>query len=235
VAYKSQLQAVIFDLDDTLYPERQYMRSGLRRTAEMLCLFSGRSDEQARRYADWMWRQFQAGRRGDLFDAMLRRFRLPVTQFNVKCMVGWYRQHRPAIRSYPGTKRMLAELRASGLKLGLLSDGYLPAQPYKLEVLKLAGCFDAVVLTEELGREFWKPSPRGFRLISRRLKVPGRACAYVADNPAKDFVAPNELGWLTIQWRRPGQLHADNPAAPGGRPQVVVRSERELWVGLIGS
>ena len=116
--------------------------------------------------------------------------------------------------------------------LGIVSDGFLPAQQLKLDALGLAGLFDAVVFTEALGRDAWKPSPRPFEALGRRLAVEASACAYVADNPAKDFAAPNALGWRTIQFRRPGQLHADRPACPGGRPHAVAHSVEQLWAEL---
>ena len=64
------------------------------------------------------------------------------------------------------------------------------------------------------------------------LGSPHGACAYVADNPEKDFVAPNALGWRTIQYLRPGQIHAHKPPAPGGEPQSRVRSPGDLAAGL---
>ena len=70
--------------------------------------------------------------------------------------------------------------------------------------------------------------------MRRRLALPHAACAYVADNPAKDFLPGNALGWLTVQWLRPGQLHAQNAAPEGGRPQVIVRSGPELMRMLRG-
>jgi putative hydrolase of the HAD superfamily len=59
------------------------------------------------------------------------------------------------------------------------------------------------------------------------------ACAYVADNPAKDFIAPNRLGWRSVQLLCPGQIHSANAAPKGGQPQVVIASLEELdslWV-----
>ncbi len=58
--------------------------------------------------------------------------------------------------------------------------------------------------------------------MSRRLGVPAAACVYVADNPAKDFVAANALGWRTVLVKRPDALYADCPAPEGGRPQAVI-------------
>ena len=106
-------------------------------------------------------------------------------------------------------------------RLGLLSDGFLPAQRHKLDVLQIADLFDAVLFTEDMGRDCWKPSPAGFETIREKLAVPHEGCTYVADNPAKDFVAPNQLGWRTIQLLWGGQIHAGNAAPEGGRPKIV--------------
>jgi putative hydrolase of the HAD superfamily len=35
---------------------------------------------------------------------------------------------------------------------------------------------------------------------------------YVGDNPAKDFLAPNALGWTTIQVLHPANLRRSLPA-----------------------
>ena len=118
-------------------------------------------------------------------------------------------------------------------KLGLLSDGFLPAQRLKLDAIGLGKFFDAILFTEDIGREAWKPSTTGFDHIRQQLGLGHEACAYVADNPAKDFVAPNELGWLSVQWPRPGQVHSHKAAASGGRPKLKVHSPGELWQALL--
>jgi putative hydrolase of the HAD superfamily len=51
---------------------------------------------------------------------------------------------------------------------------------------------------------------------------------YLADNPAKDFVAPNALGWITVQVVRDGGIHDVRRIVPGGEPQHRVRSLTEL-------
>jgi putative hydrolase of the HAD superfamily len=50
----------------------------------------------------------------------------------------------------------------------------------------------------------------------------------VGDNVTKDFVAPNRLGWRTVHLVLPGQVHANNPVAEGGAPDVIVKSVNEL-------
>ncbi len=221
------LQAVIFDLDDTLYPERQYVRSGYRAVAQHLTETPG-SGEQ---FQDWLWERFCQGQAAGAFDAMSERFDLGLSAEQIGKLVTVYRQHVPDIRAFDSVPDLLGRLGGS-YKLGLLSDGFLPAQRLKLEALGLERFFHAIVFTEEMGREYWKPSPAGFEKISQLLGAPPEACCYVSDNPAKDFVAPNALGWLAVQYIRPGQVHADKPAPSNGRPQVVVHDDDELCRAL---
>ncbi len=224
----TQIQAIIFDLDDTLYPERDYVRSGFCAVGEHLRK-SLNTDEL---YEDWLWNQFLLGQAKMLFNSMSEKYGLELSDKKILELVMLYREHRPDIKPYAGVVEMLGLLH-SQFKLGLLSDGFLPAQELKLEVLKLERFFDTVVFTEKLGREAWKPSVKGFELISKQLIVAPQACAYVGDNLIKDFVAPNKLGWLTILYIRPEQVHTKNMAPEGGQPKVVVRSPEELRTTLI--
>ena len=218
------IRTVVFDLDDTLFLERNYVRSGFAAVGEYLRRQTGRRSA----FEQWMWRRFLAGRKDGMFDALDARFDLGLGQVGIGKLIQVYRRHRPGIRPCRGVEAVLASLRRRRLKLGLISDGFLPAQRLKLEALGLEKYFHKVIFTEQMGRSAWKPSPRGFESIRRELGVPHAGCIYVADNPAKDFLAPNGLGWLTIQWRRNGQVHADKPAPEGGKPQRVIRSGPEL-------
>ena len=72
------------------------------------------------------------------------------------------------------------------------------------------------------GRAFWKPHRHGFELIQRRFALPPEAFVYVADNPAKDFVAPRALGWRTVQVVRPEGVHIEAVAA-GVQAEAEIR------------
>ncbi len=221
------VQAVVFDLDDTLFPERDYVRSGYRAVAEHL----RRTRGVMRRFEDFMWDLFLSGQRSKVFDAASAHFKLGLNEAQIAELVEVYRNHSPAIVPYSGLVELLSLLGAR-YRLGLLSDGYLPAQQLKLQALKLERFFEAVLFTEQLGRDCWKPSPAGFQAIAERLAAPPETCAHVADNPAKDFLAANRLGWRTIQYLRPGQIHAAKPAPPDGAPQTVVRTPDALCAAL---
>ena len=216
-------QVVVFDLDDTLYAERDYVRSGYEAVGEHLAEKLGRDEP----LADWLWKRFCSGQSERAFDALSEQFGLSLSADDIAELVDVYRSHTPSIQPREGVVELLADL-AGKYRLGLLSDGFLPAQQLKLDALGLARHFEQIVFTEELGRECWKPSSAGFELIAQRLGAAHAACCYVSDNLAKDFVGPNRLGWRTILLRLPGQIHAHRIAAVGGEPQHTAESLGQL-------
>ena len=68
--------------------------------------------------------------------------------------------------------------------------------------------FDHVVFTDELGLEFWKPHTKPFELICEQAEVDYNEAVYIADNPLKDFKAPNDLGMHSLRVRRFGGEHS---------------------------
>src|SRR5690606_1831285 len=106
-----------------------------------------------------------------------------------------YRAHEPTgLQLHDDAKWALEHFRK--LPLGLITDGYPHVQRAKIAALGTGGLFRHIVVTDELGgKPFRKPCPAGFEKIAEVIAAD--RYAYVADNPAKDFVAPNVLGWLT--------------------------------------
>lgn len=215
---------IVFDMDDTLYPEADFVRSGHRAVAERVWQDLRVDIEPELR------RRFAAGQRGDLMSAALASLDVEMPQDYVGgVLVPVYREHAPAIRPHVETVPVLTELRARGHRLALLSDGWAEVQRRKLAALGLAALFDEIVITDELGRDAWKPSPVGFERILTALGVAADAAMYVSDNPHKDFVGPHRLGMRTVRIVRPGTEHGEALApAPEHQPQRVIRALHEL-------
>ncbi len=211
------IAAVVFDLDDTLYPEREYAYSGFAAVAEAFADRLGDPRDSAAR----MRRLFDSEHRPRIFNALLAELGLNEESKLVAAMIELYRTHKPTIRLYDDAKVVLNQLRPK-YRLGLLTDGRFSTQGMKIDALGLRDRFDAILITSELGKGFGKPSPRPFEFISTRLQVVGSRSVYVADNPAKDFVAPNRLGWVTVQIRRADGVYADQVPVPGGEPIQVI-------------
>lgn len=217
------IDAVVFDLDDTLYPERQFAFSGFAAVAAAFQDRLGPPDECAAA----MRRLFDTPNRSRVFNALLAERFGTANDALVARMIETYRNHCPALSLYPDADAALERL-ASRFTLGLLTDGPLVTQRNKVQALGLTGRFRAVLFTEELGPGFGKPHSIGFERIAAELGAKHHRCAYVADNPAKDFVAPNRLGWKSIRVLRPDGVYAKTPAASHGEPQATIPNLNEL-------
>ena len=195
-------RAILFDLDDTLYPERQFVLGGFRAVAQMLCPTLGVDLSGA--FVGLVKR----GTRTGIFERVLQPYMPNLTELDVKGLVDVYRRHAPRLSYFPDALECLSTLR-SQVAVGLVTDGYAEVQRRKIEALSLDTYVDAIVLSDELGREYWKPHPRPFEECLRRLAVSASRAVYVADNPYKDFLGPRQLGMATVRVRRPGTLHVE--------------------------
>jgi putative hydrolase of the HAD superfamily len=211
------LTTVIFDLDDTLYDEIDFCRSGFRAAAEHIATLSDPLAPGA--VFDVIWKCFIRGDCGSTFNVALAEMGIPVEPPLIHRLVQLYRTHTPTLTLPADSREVLNELK-DRYALGLLTDGYLPTQRLKVQALGIERYFKAILYTEELGREHWKPSPLGFERLLEQLEARPEQAVYVADNQSKDFIAPNRLGMLTVQVSRPGGLYhqpSPLPDAPAKR------------------
>jgi len=222
------LRAAVFDLDDTLYPEEQFVRGGLQAAALALGI-PGAGEV----FLDVL----RTDGPFSLFDLGFQRLGIPRTPQRIATLVKAFRSHRAPLRPYPGVRPMLARLRAAGLRLALVTDGYLDVQRRKVAALGLQDAFDAIVYTADVqGRVCPKPDAASFWRVETLLEVGGAAVAMVGDRPDKDFPAPDAMGWRTLRARHPGGFHGGAPDPLPGRPEAhSARSiERRLLAWAAG-
>lgn len=216
---------MIFDLDDTLYPEREFALCGFRAAARWAKSALDIDDLDAD-----MTRLLDAGHLGRLFGMALEE-RLPGghTAEHAAALLAAYRNAEAVLQLFPDADWALQHYAALG-PLGLITDGTHAMQLKKVRALALEPRFRHIVYTDTLGkgRAFAKPHARSFQLIASLLPEPGWRFVYVGDNPAKDFVAPNALGWITVQVLRDGGIHDARRSVPGGAPHHCVRALTEL-------
>ncbi len=179
-----ELCAVVFDLDDTLYPEREFVRSGFRAVSNAI------ERETGKCVFDRLIELFEY-QHPDPFDEVRQQFRLSIPK---QALVDMYRNHLPDLALTAEVSGLLAELKSSGRVLGLLTDGRSRTQRSKIRALGLEAWTDAILISEEFGTA--KPAERNYRYFE--VYFAGRPCVYVGDNPAKDFAAPNRMGWQTV-------------------------------------
>lgn len=217
---------VAFDLDDTLYLECTYVRSGFEAVSHYVQEMWGISG-----FAEESWCLFEQGVRGKVFDLALSRLGADTFLPQVDELVQVYRGHTPNLSLSPDASEILAFLHPR-CRLAIISDGAFVSQEKKVEALGLRNLVNTIVLTGEQGEEYSKPSPWGYREVERRTGIPGTECAYIGDNPVKDFMGAKGLGWRTVRVRRPGGLHVRVQAVLSHGPDFEVRDLREAVARL---
>lgn len=217
-----RFQGVVFDLDDTLYPERDYVQSGFRQVASEVERIADLPEHST---YSFLWNHFTSGERGNTFDLLLEQHPSIVPRFDTTKMVGTYRTHSPKIKLPETIKSLLESLREQGSTIGIVSDGHLASQQAKVAALGLTKLVDQIVLTDIWGSSYWKPHHRGFMTIMKAWQLGPFKFVYVADNPKKDFVTPKRMGWKTVRLRIPGQLHFElEPESEDLAPHVEIKS-----------
>lgn len=174
---------IAFDLDDTLYKERDYVASGHRAVAEAVA-------------ADLNLDVTSVMNNGrDPFDALHDYLvRHNIHSWPIERMVTTYRNHRPQLQPDPRIAREFDRLRSEGHNVVIITDGSTARQMAKIQALGLDRAVDAIYISEAVGGD--KTTGAGFRAASIDFPQPHRI--YIGDNPAKDFYLPNLNGWNTI-------------------------------------
>jgi putative hydrolase of the HAD superfamily len=220
----NRCKAVIFDLDDTLYPEKGYVLSGFRAVSIWAESRIGIPSSQG--FAE-LCRLYEQGVRGDTFDQWLRSHDVHSAQL-VSEFVIVYREHKPTLMPFPDVVPVL-EMLGRQLRLGLVSDGYVTVQQRKWRSLGLSRYFEAVVFSDELGRENWKPSDKPFLVILERMQLKPSRVVYVGDNPQKDFLGARRVGMYTVRIRRPrGEYAHLIPPTQDHASHVTIETLSEL-------
>ena len=137
-------------------------------------------------------------------------FNIKYKKEEVLYLVKEYREHKPNIEFYKDVIPTINKLRNNGYKLGIITDGYKETQNKKIDVLNCKTLFDEIIITDELGKEYWKPHERSYKLMSKKLNVDLSEMVYIGDNEAKDFVTANLLGVKTIRIERINGIYKEN-------------------------
>lgn len=173
-------KTIVFDLDDTLVKEIDYLKSAFSAIAYWI-------DSKNSKLYDQMWKWYLA--KENVFSHLVDRYpNVSLEMLKIK-----YRTHQPDFQPYGYVKNYLEALKEKGFKLGLITDGFSITQRNKLKALNIEHLFDLIVISEEFGSE--KPSEANYTAFHQFATDD---YFYIGDNTSKDFLAPNRLGWKTI-------------------------------------
>ena len=184
---------LVFDLDDTLYNEITFVKSGF--WAVSAHLSKSYSIPAENSYA-FMVKRLSENGRGRVFDDTLQKFGLYSRKNVLKC-VSVYRNHLPDIQLDREAEDCLQRFR--DFPVYIVTDGNKTVQKNKLDALGLYDRVKFCFITHRYGIKNSKPSPYCFMKICARENISPQEVVYIGDNPNKDFVGIKPLGFKTIR------------------------------------
>ncbi|WP_025209248.1 HAD family hydrolase [Hippea sp. KM1] len=177
---------VVFDLDDTLYDEINFVRSGFAEIASYL---------GDRKYFDFLWEDFMKKGSGKNIDNLLSVFKIKEKK---EKLIEIYRFHTPNIELNNDARAVLHYLKEKKISTAIITDGHYITQKNKFTALGLDKLIDFVVFTDYYHTK--KPDLRPFHIVMSHFSKEKYFC-YIADNPQKDFIAPLKLGWKAVRYK----------------------------------
>ncbi|MFI0435414.1 MAG: HAD family hydrolase [Parachlamydiaceae bacterium] len=183
---------IIFDLDDTLYEELTFVRSGFQAVADYLSPLLGKPQSLI---MEGLNAELQLGR-NNVFNRFLHKLDKK-NEAIINACVRVYRGHSPLLHLFPEAEACLINLQS--YPLYVVTDGNHLVQRKKIKALGLDFLVRRSFFTYAHGLHRRKPSPYCFTKICALEKVNPVSALYVGDNPYKDFVGIKPLGFQTIR------------------------------------
>jgi putative hydrolase of the HAD superfamily len=208
---------VVFDLDDTLFNEVDFLKSGYKFIANKLA-----EGAKAKKLASRMFDLFQTNQ--NPFKYLLGAY--SSQNLEMPMLIEWYRYHKPGIKLKSDAILLLELLKNSNVRMGIITDGRSRTQRNKIGALGLTNYLADLVISEEFGSE--KPSIENYLHFVDNFGR--RKYIYIGDNYNKDFISPNQLGWLTIGLRDQGlNIHKQDVNLPKRYlPKIQINSLKEI-------
>jgi len=197
------IKAIIFDLDDTLYNEIDFVKSGYK-------VISKKISQDYKLNELLIYKKlidlFNKSSK-NVFNRLLDKLNIEYSNEYIVELITLYREHYPNIKLTNDIIEMLIKLRDKGYKLGIISDGNYLTQKNKCDALKLSKYIDEIILTDKYGKEYWKPNSYAFKLFIDKFNLQEENIIYVGDNPKKDFNIKKYLNIKTARIYNPQGIY----------------------------
>jgi len=218
------MKVVCFDLDDTLYKEIDFLKSAYREVASYAYARALLPCESYSVIYEEMLAEYMKGNNAFEYLNACVGLDIPMNDY-----LNIYRNHKPEIYLEQSIYTTLIAIRDAGNIIGLITDGRSVQQRNKIRALGLHEFIeeDMIVISEEFGTS--KPSEENYKYFMERFN-PETEFIYVGDNPEKDFIAPNKLGWKTICLKDDGSnIHKqDFQVSSENLPDIIVPIFKEI-------
>ncbi len=213
-------QAILFDLDDTLFSLRACEAQALKRTLDDARLLARLPINFAERYAA-ISSAYWAARTTDGYTQYTReqvnelswRDFLSHHGLDAALSTGlaerYWAEYCQSAGLNPGARETLRRLSLS-YRLGIVTNGYSDSQRGRLNAARLLSMLEVVLISEEVGVA--KPDPRIFEMALSKLSLPADALLYVGDSIAHDYQGCQAAGIDFCHYCPPPREDAELPS-----------------------
>lgn len=236
---KNNIETVLFDLDDTLHDDTYAFTTAAEEVAREVEAEHG-IDALALKAAyiaeaEGFWHRLTGEQvrvrlsqlRATMWSNALNAVGLRDAELAERSAANYNVYRKKYFALYPGALDLLKELKARGMKLGLLTNGMSETHHEKIALLQISEYFDALFLADEVGMV--KPDPLLFAHACRKLESSPSVSAMVGDRYDRDMSGAIEAGLYSI-WVNVRGEHVPKGAAP---PDAIVGTIGEVGAHLL--
>lgn len=222
-----KVKVVIFDLDDTLISELDFVESGYHKIAED---YEGELGCKANEIYEELITLSKASYQ-NVFDRLLENYDMSIQEKEqiIKKMINTYKYHIPILHMRNGMREIIDMLKKKNIKLGIITDGDAITQRNKLNAIDASTIFDHIIVTDELGKEYWKPNIRSFNMMKTIFEVEYPEIVYIGDNPKKDFYMKKQIPISTIRYLDDQGIYKDAIYCEEVREDFCVKNTNDLY------
>ncbi len=221
----STFDAVLFDLDGTLHDNNGAFRAAAHGVARDFAAEHAID-------AELFWRSYlEQGDRATLDVADIRAYMMGAALRAVgigdaalarRVAEAYEAYHRSGLALFPGALDLLASLRARGIKVGLVTNGFAGTHRERIAFLGLDRSLDGAFFADDVGA--YKPDPRIFLHACERLGARPERAIMVGDRWDCDIVGGRAAGLRVVWMNVCGELLPSDAS----HPDAIVRTVVEL-------
>lgn len=232
------IQAVFFDLDDTLYDHLAPFQGALMDILHTPAQFPyEEAYHQMRYYSDLLSHRFGgtpttepelSQLRHGRFQMALEKFSIHLTEEQAAAMQQAYYDKQFENVLFDGAKELIQALQANDIFVGIITNGPLPHQMKKIDGLKIKQLIplEHIFVSGDVG--ITKPDRGIFDHVASKFGLTPEHCYYIGDSWRNDVVGALSADWNAIWFN-----HRSVEPASNHNPHFVVKSYAELHDLLI--
>lgn len=216
------IKVLIFDLDDTLYYEKEYVYNGFKDVCTYLGMKYSKNIDELYKMSLEILEQYG---RGKIFDILCDKNNFSE---NISDLVNIYRNCHPHLQLYKDAEDIIKYAKDNNIKLGIITDGCSKVQWNKIKALNLQNIIEKIIVTNDYGQQYNKPHERAYKDLIKYFSIKPEECIYIGDNPKKDFIGARKLKMNTVRIIHEKGDHILDIAKEGYEADICIRNLNEI-------